>query len=319
MKVVIPMAGRGTRLRPHTLNVPKPLLKLCGKTMIEWIVEEIKHSATETIDEIHFVIGDFGEDVEKELIATAERIGSKGFIHYQNEALGTAHAIYCAESALDGGVFVVFADTIFKGKIAIDNSVDGMIWTMSVDNPESYGVVSTDKDNIITGFIEKPKEFVSKNAIVGLYYFKEASDLRAELKYLIENNLRENNEFQLTNVLETLKTKGNQLKCAELTEWLDCGNKDELLRTNKRLIEISGKNKTYLADDVVSEKSDVSTFNYIESNVKIINSTIENSIVYSGSTIENCTIKNSIIGHNVSVKGLSGKVFLGDFTSIENE
>lgn len=310
------MAGRGTRLRPHTNTIPKPLLKLCGKSIIEWIVEEIKISTNNPIEEIHFIIGEFGKEVEKLLINTAEKIGSKGFIHYQHEALGTAHAIYCAKEALQDVVFVVFADTIFKGKINIDKNVDGIIWTMLVDNPEKYGVVRKDENDIISEFVEKPKNFVSKNAIVGLYYFKEAQKLKFELQHLIENNLRENNEFQLTNCLETLKAKGDILKCAELEEWLDCGNKNELLATNSRIVEISGI-KNYIAETSNVINSKIKGFSTIEENVIIENSDLDNCIVFEGAEIKNSKLNNSIIGSFCKVNNAKGRMFLGDHSEYE--
>jgi glucose-1-phosphate thymidylyltransferase len=317
MKVIIPMAGRGTRLRPHTLNIPKPLLKLSGKSIIEWIVEEIKVSTTDTIDEIHFIIGDFGADTEKMLLDTANSIGSKGFIHYQLEPLGTGHALYCAKDALDGNVFVAFADTIFKGQIKIDSSVDGIIWTMKVEHPEKYGVVKTDSNYIITDFIEKPKNFISNNAIVGLYYFKNAEKLKVEIEDLVENNRRENNELQLTNCLESLKKSGNKLKCEELDEWLDCGNREELLATNRRLIEISGKGNSYISVSSEIINSEVEQYVSIENNVIIKNSSLKNCIVYDNSVIENCQLRDSIIGRNCTLKGLKGRVYSGDYSDYE--
>ncbi|HBH47501.1 MAG TPA: nucleotidyltransferase [Bacteroidales bacterium] len=315
MKVVIPMAGRGTRLRPHTLTLPKPLMKIAGKSMIEWIVDEIKQSSDTPVDEVHFIIGNFGEHIEKMLIDTAEKIGATGHIHYQLEALGTGHALYCARKALQDEVFVVFADTIFKGSIAIDKNVDGIIWTMNVDEPEKYGVVKTDADNIITDFIEKPKELVSNNAIVGLYYFKEAQKLRKELDLLIENDARENNEYQLTNCLESLKDNGDKLKCAALNEWLDCGNKQELLATHGRILEIEFPEKTiYVANSAKVDNTKIGKHVSIGEDVHIINSKIENSIIYPGAIIKDSTITNSIIGHHCVVEGLDGSVFLGDYS-----
>lgn len=311
------MAGRGTRLRPHTNNIPKPLLKICGKSIIEWIVEEIKISTSDKIDEIHFIIGDFGSDTEKMLLDTAISVGSKGFIHYQREPLGTGHALYCAKEALNGNVFVAFADTIFKGKIRIDKEVDGIIWTMKVQNPEKYGVVKTDSHNIITDFIEKPKNFISNNAIVGLYYFKEAEKLRLEIEDLVENNRRENNELQLTNCLENLKVKNNRLKCEELEEWLDCGNREELLATNKRLIELSKKDRKYISSVSKVVNSNVENYVSIEENVSIKNSKLDNCIVFENSVIENCELHDSIIGRNCTVKGLKGKIYLGDYSYYE--
>lgn len=315
MKVIIPMAGRGTRLRPHTLTLPKPLLKLNGKSIIEWIVDEIKNSTTDKIEEIHYIIGDFGKDIEKMLLDTAEKVESVGFIHYQDDPMGTAHAIYCAKGALKGEVFIVFADTIFKGKINIDRNVDGIIWTMLVNNPEKYGVVIKNEDNLITGFVEKPKDYVSKNAIVGLYYFKQAEKLAQEIEYLIKNNLKENNEYQLTNCLEALKTKGEILKCEELDEWMDCGNKTELLKTNKRLIEISGGD-VFKNDNSQLKDSKIIDGSYIDENVIIENSTISNSIIYANSKIVDSNLKDSIVGSNCFVKNVNGRVYISDYSEI---
>lgn len=313
MKVIIPMAGRGTRLRPHTLNIPKPLLKLAGKTILEWIVDEIKVSTNKNIDEIHFVIGDFGSEVEEQLKFIAHGIGSEGFIHYQTEPLGTAHAIFCAKDALEGEVFIVFADTIFKGDVKIDSEVDGIIWTMVVDDPEKYGVVTTDDNNIITAFIEKPKDRISSNAIVGLYYFKKAEHLRDEINYLVENNLRENNEFQITNCLEALKEKKFKIKCDELNEWLDCGNKKELLNTNKRLVELS-ECDNYIGINTEVKDSNLANNCSIGNSVKIYNSKVKSSIIYDGAIVENSEVENSIIGANTILKNFKGTIFLGDYS-----
>lgn len=318
MKVIIPMAGRGTRLRPHTLNLPKPLMNIAGKSMIEWIVEEIKHSSKSPVDEIHFIIGNFGKEVEEKLIATAANIGCKGYIHYQYEALGTAHALYCAREALTGEVFVVYADTLFKGKIETDPKADGIIWTMRVVNPEKYGVVETDSEDYITNFVEKPKKFVSNNAIVGLYFFKEASHLQFEIDELIKNNARENNEFQLTNCLETLKQKGSKIKCAELVEWLDCGNREELLATNKRMLELTYPTQSnFIAHDAKVSNSTIKSGVSIESGAIIENSILENTIVYSGAVIRNSELSNSILGNFSKVNGLRGKIYLGDYSEYE--
>ncbi len=312
------MAGRGTRLRPHTLNLPKPLMKMAGKTMIEWIVEEIKNSSSDQIDEIHFIIGDFGKEVESLLIATARLIGCEGYIHYQLEPLGTGHAIYCAREVLKGPVFIVFADTIFKGKINIDTQVDGIIWTMQVNEPEKYGVVKYDNNRIITDFIEKPKEPVSNDAIVGLYYFKEGEKLRKEIDFLVDNDLKENNEFQITNCLESLKEKGFLLKSCSLDEWLDCGNKQELLKTHRRLLEIEfSDTKNYIDNTSNVDNSTIGEGVSIEGNVTIKNSKLENCIIYTNSVITNSDLSNAIIGNNVIINNLKGSAFLGDYSEYE--
>jgi glucose-1-phosphate thymidylyltransferase len=185
------MAGMGKRMRPHTLTVPKPLLPVAGKSIVHWLIEDISDVCGEPIEEIGFVTGEFGKETENQLLAIAESVGAKGKIFYQDEALGTAHAILCAADCLKGDVIVAFADTLFRAHFHLDKSQDGVIWVHKVDNPSSFGVVKYNSDNVITDFIEKPTEFVSDLAIIGIYYFKNGETLRDELQYLIDNNIRE--------------------------------------------------------------------------------------------------------------------------------
>ena len=210
MKIIVPMAGRGSRLRPHTLTIPKPLLPVGGKPIVQRLVEDITKVCGEPVDEIAFIIGDFGVEVEKNLVAVAESLGAKGSIYYQEEALGTAHAILCAKDSLKGNVVVAFADTLFRADFTLDSSADGIIWVNQIDDPSAFGVVKLNSDNVITDFVEKPTEFVSDLAIIGIYYFKDGAYLKDELQYLIDNNIKEKGEFQLTNALENMKQKGTK-------------------------------------------------------------------------------------------------------------
>ena len=167
------MAGRGSRLRPHTLTVPKPLIPIAGKPIVQRLVEDISSVCNQKIEEIAFIIGDFGEEVEKSLIQIAESLGAKGSIYHQQEALGTAHAILCAKESLNGNVVVAFADTLFKADFSLDNSADGIIWVKQIEDPSAFGVIKLDDNNVITDFVEKPNEFVSDLAIIGIYYFND--------------------------------------------------------------------------------------------------------------------------------------------------
>ncbi len=138
MKVIVPMAGRGSRLRPHTLTTPKPLVPVGGKPIVHRLVEDIAAVCEDKIEEIAFVIGDFGTEVEQELIAVAEKLGAKGTICYQDKPLGTAHAVWCAKDLLDGPVVVAFADTLFKADFKLDNSVDGILWVKQIEDPSAF-------------------------------------------------------------------------------------------------------------------------------------------------------------------------------------
>ena len=237
MNLVIPMAGMGKRMRPHTLTVPKPLLPIAGKSIVQRLAENIDKATSEKLEEIAFVIGDFGKEVENNLLQIATDLGAKGKIFYQDEPLGTAHAILCAEECLHGKVIVGFADTLFKADFQIDSEEEGIIWVHKVDDPRQFGVVEVDESGYIVATHEKPKEFISDLAIIGIYYAKDGEFLKSELKYLIDNDLKERGEYQLTNALENMKNKGTKFLPGKVSEWLDCGNKDATVYTNQRILE----------------------------------------------------------------------------------
>jgi len=333
MKIIIPMAGMGKRMRPHTLTVPKPLIKVAGKTIVRRLVEEIAKVSNEKIEEIAFIIGDFGKDVENELLNIASSLDSKGSIYYQNEALGTAHAIYMAEQSLSGNVIVAFADTIFKADFKLEKEADSVIWVQKVEDPSAFGVVKIDNNNCITDFVEKPKDFVSDLAIIGIYYFKDGENLRNEIKFIIDNNLKENGEYQLTNVLENMKNKGKIFKPGQVIEWMDCGNKNATVNTNQRVLEYH-KNDKLVSDNYTANNSLIIEPCYIGENVKLENSivgpyvsigegssisssVITNSILQDEIIIENSVIDNSMLGTSSSVKNKKLDLSISDYSTIE--
>jgi glucose-1-phosphate thymidylyltransferase len=331
MKIIVPMAGMGKRMRPHTLTVPKPLIQVAGKPIVQRLVEDIAKVIDENIDEIAFVIGDFGKETEAKLIAIAESLGAKGSIHYQEEALGTAHAILCAQQALTGKVIVAFADTLFKADFKIETAQhDGIIWVQKIDDPRMFGVVKVNENNVITDFVEKPQSFVSDLAIIGIYYFKDGDYLKKELQYLLDNNIKEKGEFQLTNALENMKQKGAQFSPGKITEWLDCGNKDATVYTNSRvlafnegnsLVATSVKNVNsliiepcYIGENALIENSIIGPYASIGANTSIINSNVKNSIIQNNSTIQNCIIDNSMVGAYAELKQSSMDLSVSDYS-----
>jgi glucose-1-phosphate thymidylyltransferase len=331
MKIIVPMAGMGKRMRPHTLTVPKPLIQVAGKPIVQRLVEDIAKVIDEKIDEIAFVIGDFGKETEAKLIAIAESLGAKGSIHYQHEALGTAHAILCAQQALTGKVIVAFADTLFKADFKIETAQhDGIIWVQKIDDPRMFGVVKVNAQNVITDFVEKPQTFFSDLAIIGIYYFKDGDYLKKELQYLLDNDIKEKGEYQLTNALENMKQKGTQFSPGKITEWLDCGNKDATVYTNARilafntaenLISKTVKNTNsliiepcFIGENVVLENSIVGPFASIGEQSKIVNSNVKNSIIQHHSSIENCVIDNSMVGAHADIKQSIMDLSLSDYS-----
>lgn len=331
MRLIIPMAGMGKRMRPHTLTVPKPLLPVAGKPIVHWLIEDISEVCGEPIEEIGFVTGDFGPETEQKLLEIAESVGAKGRIFYQDEALGTAHAILCAADCLKGDVIVAFADTLFRAKFHLDKDQDGVIWVHRVDNPSSFGVVKLNDNNVITDFVEKPAEFVSDLAIIGIYFFRNGEVLRSELQYLIDNNIREKGEYQLTNALENMKNKGMKFVPGKVEEWWDCGNKDATVNTNSRLLETRSElfhidptrynggtriiEPCFIGNNVKITGSTVGPNVSIGDNTVIENSTISNSIIQNNSTISNIELRNSMIGNHVLVDGRSHELSLGDYSS----
>lgn len=302
MRIIVPMAGMGKRMRPHTLTVPKPLIPVAGKPIVQWLVEDIIKVCAEKVEEIAYVIGDFGEEAEKNLIAIAEKLGAKGTIHHQDEPLGTAHAILCAKDALKGKVIVAFADTLFRADFKIDDKQEGVIWVNKIEDPRMFGVVKLNNEGTITDFIEKPAEFVSDLAIIGIYYFKDGEYLNKELQYLLDNNIREKGEYQLTNALENMKKKGTKFVPGKVDEWLDCGNKDATVYTNKRVLEIN-RSSAMISSNVKKDNSIIIEPCYIGENVELKNSIVGPHVsLGAGSKIENSVISNSIIQTNAKIK-----------------
>ena len=187
MKIIVPMAGIGSRLRPHTLTIPKPLTLIAGKPIVQRLVEDIVKVVDQKVEEISFIIGpSFPKDTEEKLMAIAKGLGANGKVFVQEQALGTAHAIQCAKESLEGPCVVAFADTLFKADFTLDGETDGAIWVKQVDEPSAYGVVKL-QDGIITDFVEKPDEFISDLGIIGIYYFKNGEILRKEIHLVILN------------------------------------------------------------------------------------------------------------------------------------
>lgn len=329
------MAGQGKRMRPHTLTTPKPLLPIAGKPIVQRLVEDIAALCHDPIDEIAFIIGDFGKEVETQLHQIAAQIGARARICFQEEALGTAHAVLCARESLDDEVIVAFADTLFNAQFNLDKSKDGTIWVNSVQDPSAFGVVTLNEQGVINAFVEKPETFVSDLAIIGIYYFKDGKNLRKELEYLIQNNIKEKGEYQLTNALENMKSKGLSFVPGKVEEWLDCGNKNATVFTNQRVLinratEFSktlpkrANNVTliepcYIAEGVELQDCKIGPYVSIGSGCKISNCTLNNTIIQNHCIIKDTHISDSMIGNHVIIEGKGRELpdlSLGDFSTI---
>ena len=331
MKIIVPMAGMGKRMRPHTLTVPKPLIPVAGKSIVQHLMEDLISVCPEKVDEIAYVIGHFGDEAEKNLIGIAETLGAKGSIYYQEEPLGTAHAILCAAPALTGKVIVAFADTLFTPEDKISADADGVIWVKKIEDPRQFGVVKVNDAGVITDFVEKPQEFVSDLAIIGIYYFKDGDNLKNELQYLLDNNIKDKGEYQLTNGMENMKNKGLKMLPGRVAEWLDCGNKDATVYTNQRVLEnkfpkghlaSSAKNNNsviiapcYIGENVALHNSVIGPHVSIGANTVVTASVIKNSIIQTNAKITNAGIANSMIGNGVVYNGKMSDLSMGDYST----
>lgn len=333
MKIIVPMAGRGSRLRPHTLTIPKPLIPIAGKPIVQRLVEDIVKVCHQEVDEIAFIIGDFGKETEEDLKKIAESLGAKGSIYYQDKPLGTAHAIMCAKPSLSGNMVVAFADTLFRADFTLNTEVDGVVWTKKVEDPSAFGVVKKDENGFITDFVEKPETFVSDEAIIGIYYFKDGDFLKKEIQYLLDNDIKDKGEFQLTNALENMKNKGKKFTTGTVNEWMDCGNRDVTVETNAKILEFVKEDEElvsrkatienseiiepcYIAAGAVIKNSKIGPAVSVGANTVIEDSTIDHTIIQEDSHVINAQLTNSMIGNKASFNGKFSSVSIGDYSQV---
>lgn len=332
MKIIIPMAGMGKRMRPHTLTIPKPLIPIAGKSIVQRLIEDLKATIQKPIDEIAFIIGDFGKDVEDSLLQIANSMGAKGSIYYQNEPLGTAHAVLCAAPSLKGEIVIAFADTLFRTSAIQGNNADALIWVKEVENPSQFGVVKLNNEGLITDFIEKPQTPISNLAIIGIYYFKNGEQLQQELQFLIDNDIKVKGEYQLTDALQNMKNKGLKLKASAIDEWFDCGNKEATLHTTKRILELSSPDQLIMPDakiinsviippcfigiNAIIENSIIGPHVSIGKHTHVRSSIIKESIIQRYSHVENLIVSNSIVGNNSEINGSFKDLNVGDYNTL---
>lgn len=323
MKIIVPMAGRGSRLRPHTLTVPKPLIPIAGKPIVHRLVEDIAKVLDEKIDEVAFIIGeDFGEKVEEDLKKIAESLGAKGTIYYQDKPLGTGHAIMCAKESLSGPAVVAYADTLFKADFNLDKSADAVMWVKKVENPSAYGVVKLNDNNEITDLVEKPEEFVSDLAVIGIYYFKDVAVLKDELQNVLDAKLTRGGEYQINDGIEAMRKNGLRFVPGKVDEWMDCGNKNVTVETNGRMLNFLHKDgEKLMADSVKIKDSEITEPCYIGENVELINVKIgPNVSIGDGTKIENSTIRNSLIQTFAEVKNAKlDNAMIGNFARFDGD
>ena len=337
MKLFIPMAGKGTRLRPFTLTCPKPLLKINDKTIVEHLIDQISSKLTVQIDEIIYILGDeayFNSDIVTSLTLIANRYNAKTKVYRQLDQLGTGHAIMCAEDSLEGPSIIAYADTMIQGQISIDSDVDGIIWVKKVKNPSSYGVVRLDEKQNIIDLVEKPQSYVSDLAVVGIYYFKDISIIRDELKIHLNENLSQGKEYLLNYGIERMIKNKKVFKSQEIETWMDCGTPRLLIESAKKIMNsqinsevnnsfaktsnVKIKPPVFIGKNVKIKDSEIGPFVSIGDDTDISNSNIESTLIYNSVKVSNADIKNSILGAYSIYDGSNKEIFLGDYSQIND-
>lgn len=338
MKIIVPMAGRGSRLRPHTLTVPKPLIPVAGVPIVHRLVSDIANILDEKIEEIAFILGDpafFGDAIVESLLELASELGAKGSIYRQLDPKGTGHAIMCAEDSLSGPAVIAYADTLIRADFDLDKEADSVIWTKKVANPEAYGVVQLNEQGHIVELVEKPETFVSDQAVIGIYYFKDVAVLKKELQYVLENNIINGGEYQINDGIKRMMQNGKIFKTGTVDEWMDCGNKNVTVETNGRMLgflEESGADlianniqntnsqiiqPCFIGEGVTLINSVVGPYASIGAHTVIADSNVKNSIIQTHASVKNATLDNAMIGNHARFDGNFTQVSIGDYSVIE--
>lgn len=331
------MAGRGSRLRPHTLTVPKPLIPIAGKPIVQRLVEDIAGVLDETIDEVAFIISeDFGQAIEEKLTEVAKSLNAKPSIYYQDKPLGTGHAIMCAKESLKGPAVVAYADTLFKADFNLDKSADAVMWVKQVENPSAYGVVKLNQENEITELVEKPSEFVSDLAVIGIYYFKDVAVLKSKLEEVIAQNMMRGGEYQINDGIDKMRADGASFKPGKVDEWMDCGNKTVTVDTNSRMLnfiqkegkeQLISKNVTlenaeiiepcFIGENVVLKNAKIGPNVSIGNHSIVEDSKIKNSLIQEHSHIKNAALDNAMIGNHAKFNGEFTSISIGDYSVLD--
>ena len=333
------MAGRGSRLRPHSLTVPKPLIPVAGQPIVHRLVKDIAKVLKQPIEEIAFVLGDpafFGDDVVASLIQLAEGLGAKASIYRQDQPLGTGHAIMSAEPSLSGPAVIAYADTLIRAEFDLDPSADSVIWTKRVANPEAYGVVKLNEDQNIVELVEKPESFISDQAVIGIYYFKDVAVLKEKLQEVLDENIMNGGEYQINDGIKRMMADGKIFKTGTVDEWMDCGNKAVTLETNAKMLGFLNADgqEQLVHDSVVLDNSNIIEPCFIGEKVVLKNTTVgpnvsigrgtviensvvKNSLIQTQTTIKNATLDEAMIGNHVKYDGNFTKISVGDYTILE--
>jgi glucose-1-phosphate thymidylyltransferase len=314
---------------------PKPLLSVKGRSIVERIVDTFARVLPRVPDEGVFVLGpDFGQDIRDQLTAICEDRDMDAHFPVQREALGTAHAVGCAEDHLEGDGVVVFADTLFhiEDEIAIEEDADVEAFVREVDDPSRFGVAVRDGEQV-TKLVEKPDEPISNEALIGIYYVRELADLHTEIEYLMENDvIGKGGEYQLTDAFDRRLQKGDTFTTASVDAWMDCGTIPALLETTGRILERESEDlhqgpvkdsiihdPVYIGPGALIEDAVVGPHVSVEAGATIKNSVVRDSIVFAEGRVENAVLADSVVGRSAVVNQQIQSINVGDHSQMNVE
>jgi glucose-1-phosphate thymidylyltransferase len=322
VQVIIPLAGKGTRLRPHTHLVPKPMLKVAGRPVIDWVMDTLKPL---DVSELIFITGHLKEQVEA---YSARRYGIPCRYVEQKVQDGTAGAVNLARPFVTGPVLIVFVDTVFEADLTLINrtDADGIIWAKEVEDYQRFGVVVTDPNGFMTRIVEKPSTPISKLANIGLYYIRDVGALWEGISHVLAAPANKG-EYFLTDAFQWMIENGRRILAAEVGGWYDCGKLDTLLETNEILLrkgaarsgEYSGvtlRQPVLIEEGVTIERSTIGPNVTIERGSVLHDCELTHSIVGRDCNLAGARLTQSMIGNHVVVRDIRGSVSLGDHCEI---
>ncbi|MBN1963305.1 MAG: NTP transferase domain-containing protein [Anaerolineae bacterium] len=322
MKVIIPLAGFGTRLRPHTYSRPKPLINVAGKPVLGHVLDNLRGLP---IEEYIFIRGYLGEQIEAYV---SKNYGDKPAHYFEQEVLnGQSTAVNLARSVIEGPILLLFVDTIFEADLSflIDTDADAVAFVKEVEDPRRFGVAAVDEDGIVTRFIEKPDNMDNRLAVIGMYYIRDSAALLDAIQTQLDENIQTKGEFYLADAFQIMADRGTRFETVEVDAWLDAGTSDALIETNRLLLNRGrGTSPIAKAEDVVvippvyiAESAKVSAsvvgpYATIGENVVVENCVIRDSIIDADSTVRNMVLKCSLIGQQAHVNGRAQTINIGD-------
>jgi glucose-1-phosphate thymidylyltransferase len=313
MKVIMPMAGKGTRLLPLTKRVPKPLVNVAGRPVMDYVMDALRRAGQ--LEELIIITGHLKEKVE-DYVRKNYDVPAR-FIE-QKVLDGTAGAVNLARPYVDGPVIVIFVDTLFDADLSIvkTTEADGIIWTKEVEDYQRFGVVVTDKQGYMTKIVEKPSTPISRRANIGLQYVKDWRTLFDGIEHVLKSQPGKGGEFYLTDAFQYMVDKGKKLYVSEVGGWYDCGKVDTLLETNDHLLKtgrarkppkvpagVKIKDPVYIEDGVTLEDATIGPNVALETGSKVVGSTITNSILGRGVQVKKATVQGSVIGDKQVIEG----------------